>query len=203
MARTPAILNLTTQKDNILNLQYGLAVHHGARNESKWIGALGHSGSVIVFDREQQLRMNYVSDDRKSILIQLDDQSSLYEVLADVETKVKIANAPHQDITNDLINHAEEGSGYMPSIKLKTEYTRFVDENGDAISNETALSERRTILSLFRNYCQRTQLLSRTMVFCLCTEVCKSQYGSNTRCGSRRRTRCRLYAVPVILLWAP
>ena len=147
MARTPAILNLTTQKDDILNLQYGLAVHHGARNQSKWVGVLGHSGSVIVFDRDQQLRMNYVSDDRKSILIQLDDQSTLYEVLADMETKVKAANAPHQDITNDLINYAEEGSGYMPSLKLKTEFTRWVDEHGDALTADTALSERRTILS--------------------------------------------------------
>ena len=91
--------------------------------------------------------MNYIADDKKSILIQLNDQTELYEILADMENKTKAANAPHQAITNDLINYAEQDSGYMPSLKLKTEYTRFVDENGDAVSNEAALSERRTILS--------------------------------------------------------
>ena len=147
MARAPAIFNLTSQKTEILNLQYAVNPHIGARNESKWIGALGYRGSVIVFDREQELRMNYIADDKKSILIQLNDQTELYEILADMENKTKAANAPHQAITNDLINYAEQDSGYMPSLKLKTEYTRFVDENGDAVSNEAALSERRTILS--------------------------------------------------------
>ena len=147
MARAPAIFNLTSQKTEILNLQYAVNSHIGARNESKWIGALGYRGSVILFDREQELRMNYVADDKKSILVQLNDQSALFEILADMENKTKAANAPHQAITNDLINYAEQDSGYMPSLKLKTEYTRFVDENGDAVSNEAALSERRTILS--------------------------------------------------------
>jgi hypothetical protein len=79
--------------------------------------------------------------------VQLSDQSALYEVLVDIENKVKDANAPHQAISNDLINYAEQDSGYMPSLKLKTEYTKFVDENGNAISRDVALAQRRPILS--------------------------------------------------------
>ena len=148
MAHAPAIFNLTSQKADILNLQYAVNPHVGARNESKWIGALGFRGSVIVFDREQEnLRMNYVADDHKSILVQLSDQSALYEVLVDIENKVKDANAPHQAISNDLISYPEQDSGYMPSLKLKTEYAKFVDENGNAISRDVALAQRRPILS--------------------------------------------------------
>jgi hypothetical protein len=143
----PAIFHLTSQKADILNLQYAVNSHIGARNEGKWIGALGFRGSVIVFDREQVLRMNYVADDKKSILVQLNDQSALFEILADMENKIKAANAPHQAISNDLISYPDQDSGYMSSLKLKTEYTKFVDENGNAISNAMALSERRSILS--------------------------------------------------------
>ena len=68
-------------------------------------------------------------------------------MLAGIEAKVKHANAPHTETTTDLISYPEPGSSYQPSLKLKTAYTVWLGEDGQEITKEQALSQRRTLLS--------------------------------------------------------
>ena len=142
-----AIFNLATDVDQLVGLEFTTNEHVGARNPSKWISPVGFRGSACLFSREHPLSMNYISDDKSSILCRLDGDGYLYRVLTDWEAKVKHANAPHTATTNDLVSYPEPGSTYPPSIKLKTAYTEWVDESGNAITQEEALSQRREVLS--------------------------------------------------------
>jgi hypothetical protein len=142
-----AIFNLSTDMDQLMTLEFTVSDHVGARNPSKWISPVGFRGSACVFSREHPLAMNYISDDKSSLLCRLDPDGDLYRVLADWEAKVKHANAPHTATTSDLVNYPEPGSSYPPSVKLKTAYTTWVDEAGNSITQEQALSERRSLLS--------------------------------------------------------
>ena len=142
-----AIFNLTSDLDKLMGLEFTVNEHVGARNPSKWISPVGFRGSACLFTREHPLTMNYISDDKSSVLCRLDPEGDLYKVLTDWEGKVKHANAPHTATTNDLVNYPEPGSSYPPSIKFKTGCTSWVDEDGKPITQAEALAERRDVLS--------------------------------------------------------
>ena len=107
-----AIFNLSTDMDQLMTLEFTTSEHVGARNPSKWISPVGFRGSACVFSREHPLAMNYISDDKSSLLSRLDPDGDLYRVLADWEAKVNHANAPHTATTNELVNYPEPGSSY-------------------------------------------------------------------------------------------
>ena len=142
-----AVFDLLHDTDKIMNLEFMVNDQEGSRNPAKWISPLNYRGCVTIHTREHPLAMNYIADDKSSILVKLDTDGPLYRCLADIERKVKHANAPFTESTNDLINYPDPGSSYSPSLKLKTAYTVWLDEGGNEITQEQALCRKGQLLS--------------------------------------------------------
>jgi hypothetical protein len=146
----PATYHLDDDEQTIRGLEFKCNPHS---DKSMWISPVGHRGVLTMHTKTHPLLINYIADDRKSILIPLDDPT-LRGVLEGVETKV-IAQAPAPDMTQPLINRDAAGK-YTDSLKLKTQYTAFFcADSGEALTAEEALGSRRNrltswVLSVYR-----------------------------------------------------
>jgi hypothetical protein len=137
------VLNVQSDRETIDGLQFSCDEYTPT---SWWISPQGYRGTCTLFTRKQPLSVNYIADDKSSLMVRLDTDTALYEVLTTIEAKVKAAS-PDPSTTNDLISHPDEGSKYSPSFKLKCAYTQWHDADGKSITKDQALSTRGRLLS--------------------------------------------------------
>jgi hypothetical protein len=133
----PARFDLDDDEASIRDLQFTCNRHS---DTSQWLSPVGHKGTLKICSKTHPLQMNYIAQDRGSMLVRLNDEL-LHSVLTQIENKAKKAS-PMPALTMALINKDETGR-YCDSLKLKCAYTQWVDaETGDKMSAEDALSSK-------------------------------------------------------------
>ena len=137
------VLNLEADRDTLDALAFSCDPYTPT---SWWISPEGYRGVCTLFSREQPLSINYIADDKSSLMVRLDADTALYKVLTSIEAKVK-AVSPDPSVTNDMISRPDEGSRYSPSCKLKCGFTKWYDQDGEPLTKEIALSTKRRLLS--------------------------------------------------------
>ena len=180
-----AIYDLDADEQTIRDLVFACNTHS---DTSVWISPQNHRGTLTLHSKTHPLSMNYVADDRNSVLVKLDDPV-LKSVLEFVEAAVK-AVAPDADKTNDLINRDASGK-YADSLKLKTAYTQFVcAETNERLTAAEALSSRRNricswVLQVYRlNFFRGTWYFS---VMLKSAKVSRAAGSPDQGAGKRKR----------------
>lgn len=161
MAQYPlALYDLDADAQTIRDLAFTCDPHS---DTSQWISPKGHSGTLTILSKTHPLQINYVADDRNSVLVKLDDPV-LKGVLETVEASVK-AVAPDATNTKDLI-HRDASGRYADSLKLKTGYTQFVcADTNEPLTAAEALSSRRNRICTWVLQVYRLNLFRGTWYF--------------------------------------
>ena len=136
----PAVYHLDNDETTIRDLIFECKPHR-TNPKSRWISPQVHNGVLTLHTKLHPLVINYIADDRKSLLVRLDDPL-LHSILVEVEAKVKAAS-PAPVTTQTLINY-DTSERYPDSLKLKCAFTKWIDANtGEEIDVGAALSSKR------------------------------------------------------------
>jgi hypothetical protein len=173
--------HLDNDEAKIRSLQFTCDPHS---DKSRWISPAQHKGTLVMHTANHPLVVNYIADDRKSILVRLDDQL-LHSILSEVETKV-LAASPNPQATQPLIQHDESGK-YPDSLKLKCAFTNWVDANTGEPMEEALASRNISLTSWCINVYRLNEFRGRWYfgVNLLAAKVSRAEPTANTNNGGR------------------
>jgi hypothetical protein len=144
VAYPPLNINLDTESGRTLAAQLTFTCNPHARGDgTQWLSPKGgYRGTAKLRAESLPLRMTYIAPDKSSITVRVSDPQ-LRAVLESMDRAIK--DAAGED-TTDLLSVHESGQ-YAPTFKLKqVRFAEWVDQDGNKIDVDTALSSKGTLL---------------------------------------------------------
>ena len=131
----------STQIDEIEKLEIRCTDRCGTH--TRFISVRDHFKSPILFSREDPLPVAFIDPNHKAILVNIDSESKLHAMLLSIQTKC-IQNSPDPSKTQPFLKQTSDGH---VQLRVKTQYSKWKDENGALINTDEALSDHRIVLS--------------------------------------------------------
>lgn len=180
-----AFFELDADEKAIRALQFTTSPANAGKN--LWISPVGHKGTLKIHSKLHPLLINYIADDRGSLIIRLDDPL-LHSVLTEIETKVTAA-APKPGDVDPLVKRDASGR-YPDSFKIKVAYTQWVCANtGEKMSAEEALSSKRNRITSWVLDVYKLNLFRTRAYFGVCLRSAKVSRAMDTSDESNKRKR--------------
>ena len=107
-----------------------------------FISVRGYFKSPVIFSPEDPLDVAFIDPAHKNILVNIDADTKLHSILQSIQAKC-IASSPDPSKTQPFLKQSSDG---RVQIRLKTQFSKWKDENGTLISTDEALADHRIVL---------------------------------------------------------
>lgn len=133
-----------------------ISMFASAGHNKKFISVRNYFKSPVIHSRQNPLPISFIEADHSGIKVHLDTDSHAYTVLRGLQAKC-IQASPDPSHTQGFILVDENGT--PPEMRLKTQYTKWKNEQGQSISRVEALAGRGLLLAwcieMYRQWRQR------------------------------------------------